>query len=163
MFDGIQLNLSIVRCVSYSRPNYRGTFEIQTQYEFYKHLNIITLFDMLRDSCILCHRLKKTIMVWTVYEFTGIHGTGIASIFALAAISLGDNVRHRLSTEQNRNLLCLHISYCRTMDADINIHFYKVTALPLSIITTESFMCTLALFHSTPLLVMCIVYFVVWK
>ena len=49
------------------------------------------------------------------------------------------------------------------MDADINIHFYKVTALPLSIITPESFMCTLALFHSTPLLVMCIVYFVVWK
>lgn len=98
-------------------------------------------------------------MVWTVYEFIGIC-TGIASIFVLA---LGENVRHSLSTEQNRNLLCLHISYCRTMDPDINNHFYKAIALPLSIITTESFMCTLALFHSTPLLVMCIVYFVVWK
>ena len=80
-------------------------------------------------------------MVWSVYEFTDMC-TGISSIFALALFPL--ERMYTLGWPQRRTgtfrvyilTIAVHI------DPDINIHYYKVTALPLSIITPESFMYT---------------------
>ena len=89
--------------------------------------------------------------------------TGIASIFTLAAISLermyamGWPFRHRTL---NFRVYIFAIAIPWILAA---IFISIMLLSKLSIITLENFLYSLVLFQSTPLLVMCIAYYVVWK
>jgi len=89
--------------------------------------------------------------------------TGIASIFALAAISLermyaiGWPLRHRTL---NFRVYIFAIA----MPWILAAIFTSITLLAiLSAITWENYVCIRASFLSAPLLVMCIAYYVIWK
>ena len=97
-----------------------------------------------------------------VYEVIDIF-TGIASIFTLAAISLermyaiGWPFRHRTLTFR------VYI-FAIAMPWILAAIFTSIALLRYSsIITWENYVYTQTLFLSTPLLVMCMAYFVVWK
>ena len=102
-------------------------------------------------------------LLWfNLYQFTDIF-TGLASIFTLAAISLermyaiGWPFHHR-TLPFRVYIFAIAIPWILTAI------FTFIRLLPyLSIITFEIFVYSLILFQSTPLVVMCIAYFVVWK
>ena len=99
---------------------------------------------------------------FNLYQFTDIF-TGIASIITLASISLermyaiGWPFHHRALTFRFY-IFAIAISwFLAAIFTSIRL------LLHLSIITSKSFVYSFVLFLSTPLLVMCIAYYVVWK
>ena len=97
-----------------------------------------------------------------LYQLTDIF-TGIASIFTLAAISLermyaiGWPFRHRTLTFRVY-IFAISVPWILTaIFTSIKLLVY------FTIVTFENYVYTLILFQSTPLLVICIAYFVVWK
>ena len=101
-------------------------------------------------------------LVKSVYNLTDIF-TAIASIFTLAAISLermyaiGCPFRHR-TLKFSVYIFAIAIPWI------LSAIFTSIALLTyFSIITWETFAYIRTLFLSTPLLVMCIAYFVVWK
>ena len=102
-------------------------------------------------------------LLWiNLYQFTDIF-TGIASMFTLAGISLermyaiGWPFQHRALTFRVY-IFAIVIPWILAA-----IFTFIKLLLHLSIITLESFVYSLIVFQSTPLLVICIAYFVVWK
>ena len=102
-------------------------------------------------------------LLWfNLYQFTDIF-TGIASIFTLSAISL--ERMYAISWPFHHRTLTFRVYIfaiavpwiLAAISAFIRLLVY------LSIITFESFVYFLILFQGTPLLMMCIAYFVVWK
>ena len=99
---------------------------------------------------------------YLLYEFSDIF-TGIASIFTLAAISLermyaiGWPFRHR-TLNFRVYIFAISIPWILTaIFTSVRLLLY------LSLITLNDFMYSIILFLSTPLLVMCIAYSVVWR
>ena len=102
------------------------------------------------------------LLLWYVYEVIDIF-TGIASIFTLAAISLermyaiGWPFRHRTLTFRVYIFAIAIPFILATIPSFMRLLVY------LSITTLHNFIYAFTLFLSTPLLVMCIAYFVIWK
>ena len=100
--------------------------------------------------------------VWRVSNFTDIF-TGIASIVTLAAISLermyaiGWPFRRRTL---NFRVYIFAIAISWIIAA---LFTYLAILVDFSIITFENYLYTRTLFLSTPLLVICIAYYIVWK
>ena len=106
--------------------------------------------------------LAYSLVMKSVYNLTDIF-TAIASIFTLAAISLermyaiGCPFRHRTLT------FSVYL-FAIAMPWILAAIFTSITLLAFSsIITVQTYVYIRTLFLSTPLLVMCIAYFVVWK
>ena len=102
-------------------------------------------------------------LLWiNLYQFTDIFA-GIASMFTLAGISL--ERMYAISWPfQHRALTCRVYIFAIVIPWILAAIFTFIKLLlHLSIITLESFVYSLILFQSTPLLVICIAYFVVWK
>ena len=100
--------------------------------------------------------------VWFVFTLTDIF-TGVASIITLAAISL-ERMYAIVWPFRHRTLNVRVYMFAIAIPWILTSIFTSIRLLLyLSIITLKDFMYCLILFLSTPLLVMCMVYFIVWR
>ena len=124
-------------------------------------VGLLTVPLYIAFNTVLCLGQPYLLERW-VSELTDIF-TGIASIFTLAAISLermyaiGWPFRHRTLK------FCVYIFAIAVPWTLAAIFTFISLLLYFSIITIENFLYPLVLFLSTPLLVMCIAYCVIWR
>jgi len=125
-------------------------------------VGLLTVPLYIAINTILCLGLSNCLLGSSLYQLTDIF-TGIASIFALAAISLermyaiGWPFRHRTLTFRVYIFAIAMPWIFTTIFTSVRLLLY------FSIIAFENYVYSLVLFLSTPLLVMCIAYFIVWK
>ena len=122
----------------------------------------VPLYIAINTCTILCLGLAYRLLWFNLYQLTDIF-TGIASIFALATISLermyaiGWPFRHRTLNFRVYIFAIAMPWILTTILTSIRLLLY------FSIITFENYVYSLIPFLSTPLLVMCMAYYVVWK
>jgi len=125
-------------------------------------VGLLTVSLYIAINTILCLGLSNCLLWFSLYQLTDIF-TGIASIFALAAISLermyaiGWPFRQRTLTFRVYIFAVAMPWIFTTIFTSVRLLLY------FSIIAFENYVYSLILFLSTPLLVMCIAYFIVRK
>ncbi|XP_078364495.1 histamine H2 receptor-like [Oculina patagonica] len=101
-------------------------------------------------------------LVWSVYEYTDIL-TGITSIYTLAVISLermyaiGWPLRHRTLNLRVYTLAIVTPWILAAVLTSLQLMVF------FNVITRESLLFPVILFQSTPLLIMCTAYLLIWK